>query len=182
MESKLWETVNHKAKRRARVLAVGAVAVALAVGFATGHASKPAGSTARSLGPTPSTTQAAPEVGWPNLLTSCDGTQQDLDLCANQQRDRFATDLQSVLAEMASPNGLPTPLAMSQSQWSDYVSTLCDSFNEGAGQASITPMLVANCFAVMTRQRIIDVCAWAVPESDLAGLANPPEVCRPYHA
>jgi uncharacterized protein YecT (DUF1311 family) len=72
-----------------------------------------------------------------------------------------------------------TALDVSQERWGIYVDGFCVALN--GGQGSIAPMLAANCRAVLTHQRIIDVCQWAVPASDLAGIVKQPETCRPFH-
>jgi len=123
----------------------------------------------------------SPET-WPSVEAKCAGSQSQLDQCAKRtykaEQRLLTTVLDDVGAHLGSADER-TALDVSQQQWRKYVDGFCAAINGGEG--SIAPMLAANCAAVLTRQRIIDVCQWAVPASDLAGIVDPPKTCRPYH-
>lgn len=120
---------------------------------------------------------------WPSVGARCAGSQRELDECVQRMyktdRRLLARVLDDVGAHLSSAD-TRTALDVSQQQWSKYVDGFCAAINGGGG-GSIAPMLASNCEAVLTRQRIIDVCQWAVPASDLAAIVDPPETCRPYH-
>jgi uncharacterized protein YecT (DUF1311 family) len=141
----------------------------------------------RNRGPegAPSTTSRRSSRGpetWPSVGPSCTGDQLQLTRCAQSTARGEQRLLTAVLDDVRShlrSADERAALAASQRQWSAYVAGFCAAINGGRG--SISPQLAANCKAVLTHQRIIDVCQWAVPASDLDALVNPPETCRPYH-
>jgi len=134
-------------------------------------------STTETSGPSSHT----PEV-WPFVGPTCTGNQLQLDQCAQRTYKGEQRLLMTVLEDLrAHLNPAErTALDLSQQRWHVYVDGFCTAINGGEG--SIAPMLAANCRAILTHQRIIDVCQWAVPASDLAAIVNPPETCRPYHS
>jgi uncharacterized protein YecT (DUF1311 family) len=165
-------------------LSLAAVLVAVAVGsYKVGENRRSgAGPNGSATASGARTTPQAP-VTWPSIGPACAGNQFQLNRCAqrtvkNEQR-LLLTVLEDVRSHLDSADER-TAFAIAQQRWSAYVDGFCAAINGGDG-GSITPMLAANCKAVLTHQRIIDVCQWAVPASDLAGIVNPPEACRRYH-
>jgi hypothetical protein len=121
---------------------------------------------------------------WPDLLP-CHGTQFELDRCAQGASDRERRLLTRVLTDVGAhlTQQEQLTLAESETRWERYAASFCTGIDGGVGpgSGSIVPLLVANCTLVLTRQRIVDICQWAVPASTLDALARPPETCRPYH-